>query len=39
MVAWGNLLRLDRYDAPRLRAFYEAYIDRGPECRELRCPE
>jgi hypothetical protein len=39
VVAWGRLLELDEFDADRIRAFYEAYVDRGPECQNLNCPD
>jgi hypothetical protein len=38
VIAWGHLLELDRYDEGPIRDFYERHIDRGPECRDLRCP-
>jgi hypothetical protein len=37
-VAWGWLLELDEFDKDQLTRFYEARIDRGPECRDLACP-
>jgi hypothetical protein len=39
VIAWGRILELDQFEPNRILAFYEAWIDRGPECRELRCPE
>ena len=39
MVAWGESVLLDRFDAEGIRDFYDRTIDRGPECRTLRCPE
>lgn len=30
-VAWGRILRLDTLDADRILAFYDRYLDRGPE--------
>jgi hypothetical protein len=30
-VAWGRILRLDALDAERILAFYDRYLDRGPE--------
>jgi hypothetical protein len=30
-VAWGRILRLDTLDAERILAFYDRYLDRGPE--------
>lgn len=38
VIAWGRLLELDEFDGGRIRQFYDAFIDRGPECRDLRCP-
>jgi hypothetical protein len=38
IAAWGHLLELDRYDPATVELFYNAYIARGPECREGRCP-
>jgi len=38
VVAWGRLLELDDFDAHQIRMFYDAYIDRGPECQNLVCP-
>jgi hypothetical protein len=38
VIAWGEILELDRFDPVLTRAFYDANIDRGPECHELRCP-
>lgn len=39
MVAWGESFLLDRFDDAVIRDFYERHVDRGPECRNLRCPE
>jgi hypothetical protein len=39
VVAWGYLLELDEFDAEQIRRFYEARIDRGPECQNLACPD
>lgn len=39
VVAWGYLLELDDFDADQIRRFYEARIDRGPECQNLNCPD
>lgn len=39
MVTWGESIFLDRFDAEVIRDFYMQYIDRGPECRNGRCPE
>jgi hypothetical protein len=39
VIAWGHLLELDRLDREQIVAFYETYLDRGPECRNLSCPE
>ena len=30
-VAWGRVLRLDHIDAAQILAFYDRYLDRGPE--------
>ena len=30
-VAWGHILRLDHIDAAQILAFYDRYLDRGPE--------
>ena len=38
VVAWGWLLALDQFDATQITKFYDARIDRGPECVNLRCP-
>lgn len=37
-VAWGWVLELDEFDKDQLRQFYEARIDRGPECVNFSCP-
>lgn len=39
VVAWGWLLELDEFDADKIRRFYDARIDRGPECVNLNCPD
>lgn len=39
VVAWGRLLELDEFDPEQITEFYEAFIDRGPECQDLRCPD
>ena len=39
MVAWGQLLPLDDFDRAQIEAFYEANVDRGPECEHLLCPD
>jgi hypothetical protein len=39
VVAWGWLLELDQFDRDQILRFYEARIDRGPECQNLSCPE
>jgi hypothetical protein len=39
MVTWGESILLDRFDAEVILDFYEQKVDRGPECRNLRCPE
>src|SRR3712207_4694887 len=38
VVAWGWLLELDQFDAAQITKFYDARIDRGPECVNLQCP-
>lgn len=38
VTAWGRLLELDQFDRAQIQQFYDAYLDRGPECRDLRCP-
>jgi hypothetical protein len=30
-VAWGRILELQEIDAEQILAFYERYLDRGPE--------
>ncbi len=37
-VAWGWLLEQSELDVDQLRTFVEQRVDRGPECRDLRCP-
>lgn len=39
VVAWGRLLELDQFDRDQIVRFYEAYLDRGPECQSLNCPD
>lgn len=39
MVAWGESVLLDQFDAEAITDFYDQHVDRGPECRALRCPE
>ena len=39
VVAWGYLLELNDFDREQIRRFYEARIDRGPECQNLNCPD
>jgi hypothetical protein len=38
-VAWGWVLELDSFDKDQLTKFFDARIDRGPECQGLVCPE
>lgn len=38
VVAWDHLLELDAFDSARIIAFYNQYIDRGPECTNIQCP-
>jgi hypothetical protein len=37
VIAWGEVLELDELDREQIRAFFEAHLDRGPECVELVC--
>jgi hypothetical protein len=30
-VAWGRVLELEEIDAEQILAFYDRYLDRGPE--------
>jgi hypothetical protein len=39
IVAWGHKLEMDELDRNRLIQFYARFIDRGPECRSLTCPD
>ena len=39
VAAWGWMLELDSFDKDQIMRFYEARIDRGPECQALACPE
>jgi hypothetical protein len=39
VVAWGRLLEMDDLDRDKILKFYEAYVDRGPECQNLNCPD
>ena len=39
VVAWGYILELNEFDRDQIRRFYEARIDRGPECQNLNCPD
>ncbi len=39
VVAWGYVLDLNEFDRDQIRRFYEARIDRGPECQNLNCPD
>lgn len=39
MVSWAEAVLLDRFDASLIRSYYHKHVDRGPECRSLRCPE
>jgi hypothetical protein len=38
VIAWGEILELEQLDRGRILEFYDTHIDRGPECRDLRCP-
>lgn len=38
LTAWGYLQKLDRYDPAAVKAFYDAHIARGKECRDGLCP-
>ncbi len=39
VVAWGKLLVLQQFDRDQIEDFFEANVDRGPECRDLACPD
>jgi hypothetical protein len=39
VLAWGQSLQLDRFDRDAIAAFFEANVDRGPECANLYCPD
>jgi hypothetical protein len=39
VLAWGQLLPLERLDHEQVEQFYEDHIDRGVECVNLHCPE
>ncbi len=39
VVAWGHLLELDELDTDAISRFYLDHVDRGPECRDLLCPQ
>jgi hypothetical protein len=39
VAAWGWLQELDEFDAAKIRQFFDARIDRGPECVNLNCPD
>jgi hypothetical protein len=39
MVSWGYVLELNEFDKDKLKRFFEARVDRGPECQNLACPE
>lgn len=39
VVAWDHLLELDQFDRGVIVAFYQRYLDRGPECIDLHCPQ
>jgi hypothetical protein len=39
VVAWGHLLELDHLAPDQITQFYVEHVDRGPECRNLTCPE
>jgi hypothetical protein len=38
VIAWGEVLFLDEVDHDRILKFYSEHVNRGPECRDLRCP-
>lgn len=38
IIAWGHKFEMDKLDLEQAEAFYAAYIDRGPECRNYVCP-
>ena len=39
VLAWGKSLGLDRFDPNQITSFFEANVDRGPECDRLFCPD
>jgi hypothetical protein len=39
VVAWGQLLQLQQFDRAQIEAFFEANVDRGPECVRLVCSD
>jgi hypothetical protein len=39
VVAWDHVLELDQFDRAQIVAFYLRFLDRGPECSNLNCPE
>lgn len=39
VIAWGRILELDELDQAQILQFYEAYLDRGPECQAGTCPD
>ena len=38
VTAWGYLLEMDEFDRDAITRFYDARIDRGPECVNMQCP-
>lgn len=38
VAAWGHKLLLASLDARAIGTFYERFVNRGPECRNLLCP-
>jgi Protein of unknown function (DUF3105) len=39
VVAWGYLLEQDQLEPDAIIQFYLDHVDRGPECRNLACPQ
>lgn len=39
VVAWDHLLELDTFDRDQIIAFYERFLDHGPECNGIKCPQ
>jgi hypothetical protein len=39
VVAWGKSLQLDHFDRDQVADFFDANVDRGPECQNRYCPD